>query len=88
MNKDDKNAFAGLGGRRDSLGAREEAETRAKGLVDGRTLRRRNRAEQVTFKTTVEIKRLIQELAQERATTITEVIETAVQLLAKEGRGK
>lgn len=79
------NAFSALGKRADSAAEREEAESRGKGLVDGRTLRRKNRPEQVAFKTSAEIKALIQRLAVERGTTITEVIETAVQLLAREG---
>ena len=86
MNKDARNAFAGLRGRSeqpDSFDIRQEAERRAKGLVDGRTLRRRNLPEQVAFKTSVEIKQLLQQLAVERGTTITEVIETAVRQLAK-----
>ena len=41
--------------------------------------------ERVAFKTSLEIKQLLQQLAIERGTTITEVIETAVQLLAKAG---
>ena len=86
MNKEAKNTFAGLTHRPDTPETRLRAEERQKQLVDGRTLRRRNRAEQVTFKTTVDIKALIQELARTRGTTITEVIETAVQRLAQEGR--
>jgi hypothetical protein len=83
------NAFASLRNRSrepDSADVRQEAERQAKGLVDGRTLRRKNRPEQVAFKTSLEIKKLIQQLAQERGTTITEVIETAVQRLAQEGK--
>lgn len=86
MTKDTKNSFAGALQRPDSLDARKEAEGRDSRLVDGRTLRRRNRAEQVTFKTTVEIKALIQSLARDRGTTITEVIETAIQRLAREDK--
>jgi hypothetical protein len=82
----DQNAFARLNRKPDTSEARLTAEQRQKQIVDGRTLRRRNRAEQVAFKTTVEIKALLQELAQERGTTITEVLETAVLLLAKERR--
>ncbi len=87
MSKDSRNAFAGIGKRADTFEVREEAESRAQGLVDGRTLRRKNRPEQVAFKTSLEIKKLIQELAQQRGTTITEVIETAVQRLAAEQDG-
>jgi hypothetical protein len=82
----DRNAFAGLNRKPDTSDARITAEKRQKQIVDGRTLRRRNRGEQVAFKTTIEIKALLQELAQERGTTITEVLETAVLLLAKERR--
>jgi hypothetical protein len=88
MSEDAKNAFSGLGKRPDTFEVREEAESRAKGLVDGRTLRRKNRPEQVAYKTSLEIKKLIQQLAQERGTTITEVIETAVQRLAAEDEAK
>lgn len=86
MTKDTKNTFAGLRNRPDTPDTRAHHEEQQRQIVDGRTLRRRNRAEQVTFKTTVEIKALIQQLAQQRGTTITEVMETAVRRLATEDR--
>jgi hypothetical protein len=54
------------------------------GSEEAAPLRRRNRPEQLAFKTSLEIKQMLQQLAIERGTTITEVIETAVQRLARE----
>lgn len=84
MTKASNNTFAGLGSRPDTPDVRARHEEQQKQIVDGRTLRRRNRAEQVAFKTSVEVKLLIQELTLKRGTTITEVMETAVRRLAAE----
>ena len=67
----------------DSPETREQGEARARGIIDGRTARRRGRGEPVAFKTTLIKRQQLQRLALRMNTTLTEVIERALDELEK-----
>lgn len=79
------NSLAGALNRPDSLKARQDDEEAGKKLVDGRTLRRRFRDTQVTFKTTAAMKERMLKVAADRGMTLTEVLEMSFQLF-EDGR--
>jgi hypothetical protein len=83
MTKDESNSLAGALNRPDSLKARQDGEEAGKKLVDGRSLRKRYRDTQVTFKTTAAMKERMLQVAAERGMTLTEIIETAFQLFER-----
>jgi hypothetical protein len=65
----------------DTLQGRLEGENLARGLMDGRKLRRRGRAEQVALKTTLLKRQQLQRLALRMNRSLTEVFEDALDAL-------
>jgi hypothetical protein len=72
----------------DTLEARQHGEALARGLVDGRKLRRRGRSEQVALKTSLLKRQQMQRLAMRMNATLTEVFEAALDALEERLDGK
>jgi hypothetical protein len=68
----------------DTPETRLEGENLAKGLIDGRSLRRRGRGEQVALKTTILKRQQFQRLALRMNRSLTEVFEEALDALERE----
>ena len=73
----------------DSTEERLKRENAAKGIVDGRTMRRRGRAEQIALKTTILKRQQLQRLALQANKSQVEVFEAALDAYERElKRGK
>jgi hypothetical protein len=68
----------------DNAEDRLHGEDLARGLIDGRTIRRKGRAESMAFKTTLPKRQQIQRLTLRTGKTMTEVIELALDAYEKE----